>query len=147
MMSSLIHTSRGKPPLFPTNAPKNDLLAAFGKRKRTVDERVIEPHATLLVGKQASFFIIRRTLNPESWLAAPISLLAQWQSELEKCSKPDTLRMLIWHGLNRANLAEVLGPQPSGERPVDVVITSYGTLSSEYANAEKGKSSQIYDGT
>lgn len=125
MMSSLIHTSRGKPPSLPTNAPKNDLLAAFGKRKRTVDEPVIEPHATLLV--------------------APISLLAQWQSELEKCSKPDTLRTLIWHGLNRANLTEVLGPQPPGERPVDVVITSYGTLSSEYANVEKGRSSQIYD--
>ncbi|KAB5589602.1 hypothetical protein CTheo_6954 [Ceratobasidium theobromae] len=124
MTASLIHTSRGTPPGVTS---KSRLLLAFGKRKRldTHTEQRIEPHATLLV--------------------APISLLTQWQSELDRSSKPGTLRTLIWHGLHRANLAEALGPQPAGERPVDVVITSYGTLSSEYANVEKGKPSQVYD--
>ncbi|CAE6356649.1 unnamed protein product [Rhizoctonia solani] len=103
------------------------IISAFGKRKRpdTKNNQPVEPHATLLI--------------------APISLLSQWQSELDRSSHPDTLRTLVWHGLNRANLFEVLGPQAKGERPVDVVITSYGTLSSEYANVEKGKPSQIYD--
>ncbi|CAE6477250.1 unnamed protein product [Rhizoctonia solani] len=130
MMSSLIHTSRGTPPTCSATAdtvPAHTIISAFGKRKRPDknNSQPTEPHATLLI--------------------APISLLSQWQSELERSSHPDTLRTLVWHGLNRANLFEVLGPQPKGERPVDVVITSYGTLSSEYANVEKGKSSQIYD--
>ncbi|KAG8732122.1 DNA helicase rad5 [Ceratobasidium sp. 414] len=104
-------------------APSNSaLLAAFGKRKRPAanDTPAVEPHATLLI--------------------------AQWESELERSSKPGSLRTLIWHGLNRANLAEALGPQQIGGRPVDVVITSYGTLSSEFSNIAKGKTSQIYDG-
>ncbi|KAG9119359.1 DNA helicase rad5, partial [Ceratobasidium sp. 392] len=134
MMSSLIHTSRNEPAALSkgtsliAGAPSNSaLLAAFGKRKRNgaSNTPAVEPHATLLI--------------------APISLLAQWESELERCSKPGSLRTLIWHGLNRANLAEAVGPQQIGDRPVDVVITSYGTLSSEFSNVEKGKASQIYD--
>ncbi|KAF8756177.1 HIRAN domain [Rhizoctonia solani] len=122
--------ARGTPPTCSATAdtvPAHTIISAFGKRKRPDknNSQPTEPHATLLI--------------------APISLLSQWQSELERSSHPDTLRTLVWHGLNRANLFEVLGPQPKGERPVDVVITSYGTLSSEYANVEKGKSSQIYD--
>ncbi|KAF8745233.1 HIRAN domain, partial [Rhizoctonia solani] len=122
--------ARGTPPTCSATAdtvPAHTIISAFGKRKRPDknNSQPTEPHATLLI--------------------APISLLSQWQSELERSSHPDTLRVLVWHGLNRANLFEVLGPQAKGERPVDVVITSYGTLSSEYANVEKGKSSQIYD--
>ncbi|QRV83192.1 hypothetical protein RhiJN_11208 [Ceratobasidium sp. AG-Ba] len=133
-MSSLIHTSRNEPNANSTagssipGAPSNSaLLAAFGKRKRAANSSNpgVEPHATLLI--------------------APISLLGQWESELERSSKPGSLRTLIWHGLNRANLSEVLGPQQIGDRPVDVVITSYGTLVSEFSNVEKGKSSQVYD--
>ncbi|CAE6450930.1 unnamed protein product [Rhizoctonia solani] len=128
MMSSLIHTSRATAPTptaTPSTLPAHSIIAAFGKRKRRDVNQPVEPHATLLI--------------------APISLLSQWQSELDRSSKPETLRTMVWHGLNRANLFEVLGPQATGERPVDVVITSYGTLSSEYANVEKGKASQIYD--
>lgn len=147
MTASLIHTSRGTPlPSLDSGVTsKSRLLLAFGKRKRldTHTEQRIEPHATLLVGMNALIFVwMHDWLNSGS---APISLLTQWQSELDRSSKPGTLRTLIWHGLHRANLAEALGPQPAGERPVDVVITSYGTLSSEYANVEKGKSSQVYD--
>ncbi|CAE6386859.1 unnamed protein product [Rhizoctonia solani] len=130
MMSSLIHTSRGTSPTSSATTgtlSAHTIISAFGKRKRPDpnNNQPVEPYATLLV--------------------APISLLSQWQSELDRSSHPDTLRTLVWHGLNRPNLFEVLGPQSTGERPVDVVITSYGTLSSEYANFEKGKTSQIYD--
>ncbi|EUC55471.1 SNF2 family amino-terminal protein, partial [Rhizoctonia solani AG-3 Rhs1AP] len=107
MMSSLIHTSRATAPTptaTPSTLPAHSIIAAFGKRKRRDVNQPVEPHATLLI--------------------APISLLSQWQSELDR---------------------SILGPQATGERPVDVVITSYGTLSSEYANVEKGKASQIYD--
>ncbi|CUA75731.1 hypothetical protein RSOLAG22IIIB_06038 [Rhizoctonia solani] len=121
--------ARGTPPTSatPSILPAHSIIAAFGKRKRgdASANQPVEPHATLLI--------------------APISLLSQWQSELDRSSKPETLRTIVWHGLNRANLYDVLGPQATGERPVDVVITSYGTLSSEYANVEKGKASQIYD--
>lgn len=152
MMSSLIHTSQNTQPLADTSdtttgPTKGQLLAAFGKRKRTKveDTPAVEPHATLLVGAH-SVSLRCSPIQSNVHCVAPISLLAQWQSELDKCSKPGTLRTLIWHGLNRPDLFKALGPQSDGERAVDVVITSYGTLSSEYANAEKGKSSQVYDG-
>ncbi|KAH8102375.1 SNF2 family N-terminal domain-containing protein [Cristinia sonorae] len=74
------------------------------------------PHATLIV--------------------APTSLLAQWAEELQRSSKPDTLKTLVWHGQNRLDLEAAV----DGDDGVDCVITSYGTLVSEHAKFEKSPS-------
>ncbi|KAH9849280.1 SNF2 family N-terminal domain-containing protein [Lenzites betulinus] len=66
-------------------------------------------------------------------IVAPTSLLSQWAEELQRSSKPDTLKVLVWHGQNRLDLDAAV----DGAGATDVVITSYGTLVSEYAKHER----------
>ncbi len=69
-------------------------------------------------------------------IVAPTSLLSQWSEELQRSSKPGTLKTLVWHGTNRLDL-EAAVEKDDG---VDVVITSYGTLVSEHARSERASS-------
>jgi DNA repair protein RAD5 len=62
-------------------------------------------------------------------VVAPTSLLSQWAAELQRASKPGTLKVMVWHGANRANLE-------SNIDRVDVLITSYGVLASEHSRHE-----------
>ncbi|TCD62159.1 DNA helicase rad5 [Steccherinum ochraceum] len=87
------------------------LNSAFKTDKAVKSKR--GPHATLIV--------------------APTSLLAQWAEELQRSSKPDTLKVIVWHGQNRLDLEAAI----EGDSAVDCVITSYGTLASEHARSEK----------
>ena len=76
-------------------------------------------------------------------IVAPTSLLSQWAEELQRSSKPGTLRVLVWHGQNRLDLDAAV--DSDGQGATDVVITSYGTLVSEHAKHEK-QSSSIFEG-
>ena len=120
MLSALIQTARGPedPSPEPTQNPNKkrqlNLNRAFRAVKREPDVHPIAqrgPAATLIV--------------------APTSLLTQWAAELERSSKPGTLKVLVWHSQNRMDLDAALG----GDDPVDVVITSYGTLVSEHSKS------------
>ncbi len=66
-------------------------------------------------------------------IVAPTSLLSQWSEELQRSSKPGTLKVLVWHGQNRLDLESAV----SQDGGVDVVITSYGTLVSEFMKSEQ----------
>ncbi|KAI0756307.1 SNF2 family N-terminal domain-containing protein [Daedaleopsis nitida] len=70
-------------------------------------------------------------------IVAPTSLLAQWAEELQRSSKPDTFKVLVWHGQNRLELDSAM----DNDTVITVVITSYGTLVSEHAKHEKQSSS------
>lgn len=70
-------------------------------------------------------------------IVAPTSLLAQWAEELQRSSKPDTFKVLVWHGQNRLDLDSAI----DNDAAIPVVITSYGTLVSEHAKHEKQSSS------
>ena len=120
MLSALIQTARGPedPSPEPTQNPSKkrqlNLNSAFRAVKREQDARPVTtrgPAATLIV--------------------APTSLLTQWATELERSSKPGTLKVLVWHSQNRMDLDAAVG----GDDPVDVVITSYGTLVSEHSKS------------
>ncbi|KAF7307476.1 DNA repair protein [Mycena indigotica] len=71
-------------------------------------------------------------------IVAPTSLLAQWESELQRCSKPGTLETVVWHGQNRLDLQGMLDDDDAGS--IKVVVTSYGVLASEHAKVDKSKS-------
>ncbi|KAI1169991.1 DNA repair protein rad-5 [Nemania sp. FL0916] len=62
---------------------------------------------------------------------APMSLLAQWQSEAENASRDGTLKSLVYYGNEKIDNMRALcsGSNPSAP---DVVITSYGVILSEY---------------
>ncbi|KAI0732417.1 SNF2 family N-terminal domain-containing protein [Fomitopsis betulina] len=118
MLSALIQTACGPedPAPEPTQNPSKkrqlNLNSAFRAVKRDFDTHAKRgPAATLIV--------------------APTSLLTQWAAELERSSKPGTLKVLVWHSQNRMDLDAAVG----GDDPVDVVITSYGTLASEHSKS------------
>ncbi|KAF2764714.1 DNA repair protein, RAD5 [Teratosphaeria nubilosa] len=63
---------------------------------------------------------------------APMSLLAQWASEAEKASKAGTLKVLVYYGSDKSqNLQTLCGVDNAASAP-NVIITSYGTVLSEY---------------
>ncbi|KAJ6541849.1 SNF2 family N-terminal domain-containing protein [Mycena capillaripes] len=74
-------------------------------------------------------------------IVAPTSLLSQWEGELQRCSKPGTLKVILWHGQNRLDLEDVLEDDDDDDGDaIKVVITSYGVLASEHAKSEKSSS-------
>lgn len=131
MISSLIHTNPG-PDALPTPSQPN--AKSSGKRQVRLD------HAFRSISVKS-----RSSRGPcATLIAAPTSLLAQWAEELQRCSKPGTVKTFVWHGQNRADIDAAIDDDTEGV--MNVVITSYGTLASEYAKVEKSgnKASPIY---
>ncbi len=65
-------------------------------------------------------------------VVAPMSLLAQWQSEAEKASKPGSLRVLVYYGSDRATNLQALCCEANVANAPHVIITSYGNVLSEF---------------
>ncbi|EKM61408.1 uncharacterized protein PHACADRAFT_111980 [Phanerochaete carnosa HHB-10118-sp] len=135
MLSALIQTASEPEPPDPTaRASRRKQLrldGAFRNRGDTAKSTDVPglpstgPSATLIV--------------------APTSLLTQWHDELSRSSKPDTLKVLVWHGQNRLDL-DSLVEQGLEQKGKDVVITSYGTLVSEFSKTQGDKpASSVFD--
>jgi DNA repair protein RAD5 len=63
---------------------------------------------------------------------APMSLLAQWQSEAEKASEPGSLKTLVYYGAEKnVNLQQLCCEANAATAP-NVIITSYGVVLSEF---------------
>jgi len=76
----------------------------------------------------------RRKRTPKTTLiVAPTSLISQWASELQRSSQKGSLKVIVWHGAGRLDL------QGEVDAGVDVVVTSYGVLASEYGKQVNGK--------
>jgi len=73
-------------------------------------------------------------------IVAPASLLSQWSEEIQRSSKPGTVRALIWHGQNRLDLEAAIEDSSDDDKSIKVIITSYGVLASEHAKSERSKS-------
>lgn len=69
-------------------------------------------------------------------IVAPTSLLSQWESELIRSSTAGTMKVFVWHGTNRLDLAALLDHDDENG-PIVIVITSYGTLASEHSKSTK----------
>ncbi|OCF35283.1 hypothetical protein I316_02829 [Kwoniella heveanensis BCC8398] len=65
-------------------------------------------------------------------ILAPLALLTQWKSEIETKCTPNLMRVLIYHGPKRPKSANVL-------KQYDVVLTTYGTLTSEFGTEHTHK--------
>jgi DNA repair protein RAD5 len=71
-------------------------------------------------------------------VVGPMSLIAQWQSEVERASEPGTIKCVVYYGSERSVDLKALCCQ-SSQVPI-VIITSYGTILSE--SNQKSKSSE-----
>ncbi|MCJ1474863.1 DNA helicase rad5 [Lambiella insularis] len=65
-------------------------------------------------------------------VVAPMSLLAQWESEAAKASKPGTLKTLVYYGSEKAANLQTLCCGANAASAPNLVITSYGVILSEF---------------
>lgn len=126
MISSLLHTSRDPQTVdADVNFP--------GKRQLRLDVSFrpnVEPHSNVL--------------PPMTLIVAPTSLISQWANELERSSVEGSVNLLVWHGVNRDDLSNF-----AQDGKVNVVITSYGVLGSEWVRneSESRYGSPLYQST
>lgn len=65
-------------------------------------------------------------------VVAPMSLLEQWDNEAAKCSLPGTLRTMVYYGSEKSANLQVLCSAANATSAPNVIITSYGTVLSEF---------------
>ncbi|KAG5979378.1 DNA helicase rad5 [Claviceps digitariae] len=66
-------------------------------------------------------------------VVAPMSLLAQWQSEAEKASKRGTMKIELYYGNEKTNNLQALCSRSNASAAPDLLITSYGIVLSEFS--------------
>lgn len=66
-------------------------------------------------------------------VVAPMSLLAQWQSEVENASKEGTLKSMVYYGAEKNIDLRDLCCEANAASAPDVIITSYGVILSEFS--------------
>ncbi|KAG6000365.1 DNA helicase rad5 [Claviceps lovelessii] len=67
-------------------------------------------------------------------VVAPMSLLAQWQSEAEKASKRGTMKIELYYGNDKTNNLQALCSRSNASAAPDLLITSYGVVLSEFSS-------------
>lgn len=116
MVASLIHAERGDAEgNEDATQPRAQHLENKGPRQTSLASAFNARTQEAASGARATLVV------------APMSLVGQWKSELERASSPGTLSVMLHYGEGRS---EVVDRLEGGS--VDVVITSYGTLVSEY---------------
>ena len=116
-MLSLIHSHKSDP------APKSPWPASRPPKVQHASSEVeLAPCTTLVV--------------------APMSLLAQWQSEAEKSSAPGSMKTLIYYGTDKNVNLQVLCSGTNADSAPNLVITSYGTVLSEFSSIYSGGDSR-----
>jgi DNA repair protein RAD5 len=65
-------------------------------------------------------------------VVAPMSLLAQWQSEAENASKEGTMKSMVYYGNEKTANLQALCCEANAASAPNVIITSYGVVLSEF---------------
>ncbi|KAL2230049.1 putative SWI/SNF-related matrix-associated actin-dependent regulator of chromatin subfamily A member 3-like 3 [Sesamum indicum] len=103
------------------------ILARRGRGTR-VDQQVITEGETKIEHiKISQTTEASKKANGGTLIVCPMALLGQWKDELETHSKPDSISVFVHYGGERANDPKVIA-EP------DVVLTTYGVLTSAYKN-------------
>ena len=66
-------------------------------------------------------------------VVAPMSLLAQWESEAAKASKAGTLKTLVYYGSDKAANLQNMCCEANAASAPGLIITSYGVVLSEFS--------------
>lgn len=111
-MLSLIHTQTSPEQQAAAKGAKGDTIATLPRLAKSSANVESAPATTLVV--------------------APMSLLAQWASEAEKASKEGTLKVLVYYGTEKSVNLQTLCCGAAAATAPNVIITSYGTILSEF---------------
>ncbi|OTB00137.1 hypothetical protein M426DRAFT_66475 [Hypoxylon sp. CI-4A] len=78
---------------------------------------------------------------------APMTLLAQWQSEAENASKEGTLKSMVYYGNEKIDDLQALCCEANIASAPDLIITSYGVVLSEFTQiASKNGNRDLHTG-
>ncbi|CAD6588890.1 MAG: DNA helicase rad5 [Tremellales sp. Tagirdzhanova-0007] len=139
MMASLLHLNR-----------EADLASSASPPPLTADEepaskRTKFVQVTLSNQWRAVPTAPKPTAMPRATLVVcPVSLASQWHDELSKMSEKGSITSFMWYGNDRTDIERLLSQE--GRKKLDVIITSYGTLASEYHKWRKNKDKASYEG-
>jgi DNA repair protein RAD5 len=124
MLSALIQTNREPEPEDPKAVTRDN-----GKNRQLKLDNAFRP-----VSRQRP----KSTKGPSATLiVAPTSLLNQWNEEIQRSSKPGTVKAVVWHGQNRLDLEAATEADDEDDEVLRVIITSYGVLASEHAKGRE----------
>ncbi|KAK9248980.1 SNF2 family N-terminal domain-containing protein [Lipomyces tetrasporus] len=87
---------------------------------------------------------LRRFASSTTLIICPMSLLTQWESEAKASSKSGTLDVLVYYGDERSIDLEALCLGPISNRKPKAIITSYGTVASEWQKYVKSGASKLF---
>lgn len=138
MMASLIHLNREGDLVQPASSPPIEEEPA-SKRPKFKQVTLSNQWKAIPTAPKTPTEAPKATL-----VVCPVSLAAQWHEELGKMSDKGTLTSFLWYGNDRTDIDRLLAQE--GKKKVDVIITSYGTLTSEFAKWRKNKDKPSYEG-
>ncbi|KAK4685546.1 DNA repair protein RAD5, partial [Tremellales sp. Uapishka_1] len=140
MLSSLIHLNRqGDVPMEESTEPTTP-DEPLSKRPKFVQVTLSNQWRAVPSGPRPT-----TTMPPRVTLVVcPVSLASQWHDELGKMSDKGSITSFMWYGNDRADVDKLLGQE--GKKRIDVLITSYGTLASEFQKWKKNKDKPNYEG-
>lgn len=75
--------------------------------------------------------------NGSNLIVCPMTLLSQWKSEIETHAQPGSLSVYVHYGQSRSSDVELLAQS-------DVVLTTYGVLSSEFSSESTEDHGALY---
>ncbi|WVQ99319.1 hypothetical protein IAU59_006451 [Kwoniella sp. CBS 9459] len=139
MMASLLHTNQE------ADKPSSPILDGTDGDEEPASKRPKFKQVTLSNQWRAIPTVAKAVNVPRATLVVcPVSLAAQWHEELGKMSEKGTITSFMWYGNDRIDIERLLAQE--GKKKVDVIITSYGTLASEYQKWRKAKDKPSYEG-
>lgn len=144
MMASLIHTNREEKPVGSLEPQTKDVVEGEIDEE-SASKRIKFKQVTLSNQWRAVPTAPKLESFPRATLVVcPVSLAAQWHDELRKMSQQGSINSYVWYGGDRVDIEALL----AGDRKerVDVIVTSYGTLSSEYQKWMRIKDKPSYEG-
>jgi DNA repair protein RAD5 len=139
MMASLMHLNRSGE-TFSTPPPETQTDDnPLSKRPKFVQVTLSNQWRPVPTAPKPAADSPRATL-----VVCPVSLAAQWHEELGKMSEKGSITSFMWYGNDRVDVDRLLGGE--GKKKVDVIITSYGTLASEFQKWKKNVEKPNYEG-
>lgn len=90
---------------------------------------------------KAGNFLSQMSISPKltkiapftTLVIAPMSLLAQWQSEAELASKEGTMKVMVYYGNDKIANSNILSYAMNASSFPNMIITSYGVVLSEFS--------------
>ncbi|XP_010424229.2 PREDICTED: putative SWI/SNF-related matrix-associated actin-dependent regulator of chromatin subfamily A member 3-like 2 [Camelina sativa] len=104
----------------------------------SLDEFTSLPKATKFPGFDKKILEQKSVLeNGGNLIVCPMTLLGQWKSEIEMHTKPGSLSVYVHYGQSRPKDTKLLSQS-------DVVITTYGVLTSEFSAENSADNEGLY---